>query len=78
VVGRCSALPVPRGSFAANLGLAQARADEVRTSLLSSGAGLSPDLIVARGYNELMPVACNSDEASRAKNRRVEVWLTAD
>ncbi|MBO0765618.1 MAG: phosphate ABC transporter substrate-binding/OmpA family protein [Hyphomicrobiaceae bacterium] len=63
------------GSFAANLALSQARADEVRTSLLSSGAGLSPDLIGASGYSELMPIACNADEAGRAKNRRVEVWL---
>ena len=36
---------------------------------------LSPDLIVASGYGELMPVACNADEPGRAKNRRVEVWL---
>jgi len=66
-----------QGSFAANLNLSQARAEEVRTGLLSSGAGLSPDLLVAKGYSELVPVACNSDEAGRAKNRRVEVWLTA-
>ena len=66
-----------QGSFAANLSLSQARAGEVRTSLLSSGAGLSPELLVAMGYSELLPVACNTDEAGRAKNRRVEVWLTA-
>jgi phosphate transport system substrate-binding protein len=64
------------GSFASNLNLSQGRADEVRTSLLSSGAGLSPDLIVAKGYSELLPVACNADDTGRATNRRGEVWLT--
>jgi phosphate transport system substrate-binding protein len=64
-----------QGSFAANLALSQARADEVRARLLGSGAGLSPELIEAKGYSELLPVACNADEAGRAKNRRVEVWL---
>jgi phosphate transport system substrate-binding protein len=63
------------GSFATNLGLSLERAEEVRTSLLGSGAGLSPTQIVTRGYSELMPVACNADEAGRAKNRRVEAWL---
>jgi phosphate transport system substrate-binding protein len=66
-----------QGTFDDNLALAQARAEEVRTSLLGSGAGLSPDLIVASGYGELMPVACNADDVGRAKNRRVEVWLSA-
>jgi phosphate transport system substrate-binding protein len=66
-----------QGSFGANLTLSRARANEVRTSLLGSGAGLAPDLIEAKGYSELMPVACNVDEVGRAKNRRVEVWLAA-
>jgi outer membrane protein OmpA-like peptidoglycan-associated protein len=66
-----------QGPFAHNLRLSQERAEEVRAALLGSGAGLSPHLIVAKGYGELMPVACNADEASREKNRRVEAWLVA-
>src|SRR5262245_47346611 len=32
-----------------------------RAALLGSGGSLSGDLIVAEGYSELLPVACNTD-----------------
>jgi outer membrane protein OmpA-like peptidoglycan-associated protein len=47
-------------------------------ALLTSGAGLSPSAMVAKGYSELMPVACNVDDAGREKNRRVEAWLMSN
>ncbi len=64
-----------KGTFKENLRLSQERADEVRKALVESG-GLSPSAIVAKGYSELMPVACNGDDAGRERNRRVEAWLT--
>jgi phosphate transport system substrate-binding protein len=64
-------------SFAHNLRLSQERADAVRAALLNSGEGLAPDRIVTKAYSELLPVACNDDEAGREKNRRVEAWLAA-
>jgi len=67
-----------QGPFTTNLRLSQQRADAVRVTLLESDPGLSPDMIVAKGYSELMPVACNADDAGRERNRRVEVWLIAD
>jgi phosphate transport system substrate-binding protein len=65
-----------QGSFSTNLRLSGERAEEVRRALVEI-AGTSPGAIVAKGYGELMPVACNGDDAGRQKNRRVEVWLAA-
>ena len=63
-----------KGTFKENLRLSQERADEVRKALVESG-GLTPAAILTKGYSELMPVACNGDDAGREKNRRVEAWL---
>jgi len=67
-----------KGTFASNMALSRQRAEEVRRVILATGAAISPDAIVTRGYSELMPVACNSDEEGREKNRRVEAWLMAE
>lgn len=60
------------GADAHNLRLSQARAESVRTLLLSR-----PDLrgraIVARGLGATRPVAPNDSDAGRQQNRRVEI-----
>lgn len=56
------------GSDVANLNLSQARADAVRSYLLSSG--IDKTRIEAKGYGETQPVADNQTEAGRAQNRR--------
>ena len=66
-----------KGPFASNLRLSRERAEEVRRALVEVG-GVAPGAIVAKGYSELMPVACNGDDAGREKNRRVEAWLTGN
>ncbi|HEY8519899.1 MAG TPA: OmpA family protein [Gammaproteobacteria bacterium] len=53
-----------------NLRLSQQRADAVLTFLANQGIDRSR--LVARGYGETQPVADNSTEAGRARNRRVE------
>ena len=63
------------GSFDANLALSENRANSVRDALIKTGAGLDPVVIIAKGYSELMPVACNSSDLGREKNRRVEAYL---
>lgn len=57
-----------RGSAALNLALSQARADAVRSVLISDG--VDPGRLVAKGYGAQQPVEGQSPDA--AVNRRVE------
>ncbi|MBX7183919.1 MAG: OmpA family protein [Vicinamibacteria bacterium] len=59
------------GGDAANLTLSEARAAAVRTWLVSHG--VDGARIASRGYGKTQPVADNSTDAGRAKNRRVEL-----
>lgn len=63
-----------QGALAANLGLAQRRAQAVAEAL-SATYGIAPARLLAHGVASLAPVATNADEAGRAKNRRVEMVL---
>ncbi|MFQ6546624.1 substrate-binding domain-containing protein [Aestuariibius sp. 2305UL40-4] len=65
------------GDQARNTQLAMNRALAVREILarnLSSRALRSIDLVPV-SYGELLPLSCNGDDAGRARNRRVELWL---
>ena len=59
------------GSRALNTRLSQARAESVRTYLLSQGVPATQ--LTARGYGPDNPVATNATAAGRARNRRVEL-----
>jgi OmpA-OmpF porin, OOP family len=54
-----------------NLKLSQERADEVRKYLVSKG--IAAARISAKGYGQTMPVADNSSDAGKAKNRRTSL-----
>jgi OOP family OmpA-OmpF porin len=54
-----------------NLALSQERANSVKTYLVNSG--VSGDILTTKGYGEQNPISKNTDEASRALNRRVEI-----
>ncbi|MGB9359713.1 MAG: OmpA family protein [Acidimicrobiia bacterium] len=58
------------GSADRNLELSQRRADAVVTYFVSRGE--SPDRFIAVGYGDTRPIADNSTEAGRQKNRRIE------
>ena len=61
------------GDALANLDLSARRAEAVRRELISRG--VSANGITARGYGKDRPIADNSSEAGRAKNRRTSiVW----
>jgi phosphate transport system substrate-binding protein len=61
------------GDFRSNRQLSLDRAKAVESALLSTG--IASDRLIAKGYSELLPVACNDSADGQAKNRRVEVWL---
>jgi outer membrane protein OmpA-like peptidoglycan-associated protein len=56
-----------------NLKLSQARAESVRTWLLNKG--IEPTRVTARGYGATQPIADNTTDAGRQKNRRTEVHI---
>ncbi len=62
-----------RGTREGNLTLSQQRADAVKTWLVDHGAQITK--LTAVGYGPDKPVAKNTTEAGRAKNRRVEFVL---
>jgi len=61
------------GSEAINNPLAVARAQSVRDYL--AGRGVQTSRIQTEGHGEREPIADNSTETGRAKNRRVEIFL---
>jgi K(+)-stimulated pyrophosphate-energized sodium pump len=63
------------GDAAANMRLSQARADSVRAELIQLGVGA--DRLEAQGYGDQHPVADNSTEEGRQKNRRISMRVTA-
>lgn len=62
------------GSWAFNMHLAAARAYTVAKKLQGQGVRVPRERILALSY--MAPVACNDSEAGRARNRRVELWIT--
>jgi OmpA-OmpF porin, OOP family len=62
------------GDPQSNLSLSQERANGVMAELVT--LGISPDRLEAQGYGEQFPVADNSTEEGRAKNRRVSMRVT--
>jgi phosphate transport system substrate-binding protein len=61
------------GSFDANRAVASNRAASFKAALAAEGIPVSQ--ITVKAYGSLLPVACNTIEAGREKNRRVEVWV---
>jgi len=59
------------GTDAHNMALSIERATSVKTYLVNSG--VSADNLIVKGYGDKKPIADNSTEAGRAKNRRVEI-----
>jgi phosphate transport system substrate-binding protein len=59
------------GTTAGNLALSKDRAKVVAEQLQSRG--ITPKLVT--GYGKELPVASNTTEEGREKNRRVEVWV---
>jgi outer membrane protein OmpA-like peptidoglycan-associated protein len=63
------------GSDAYNQDLSERRAMNVASVLISGG--VIRERVLARGYGESRPIASNSTDDGRARNRRVEVYISA-
>lgn len=63
------------GDPAANMSLSQKRAESVREQLVA--LGVASNRLEAEGYGSQHPVADNSTEEGRAKNRRIAMRITA-
>ena len=62
------------GSEASMVRLSEERAGAVAGYLIDSNVR-TPDRVVIRGYGGTRPLADNSNEAGRIKNRRVEITI---
>jgi outer membrane protein OmpA-like peptidoglycan-associated protein len=62
------------GSQASMVKLSEERAGVVADYLINGGIR-APDRVVARGYGGTRPIADNSNEAGRIRNRRVEITI---
>ncbi|MCL6259050.1 OmpA family protein [Aquiflexum sp. TKW24L] len=65
-----------RGTHEYNLGLSKQRAESVHNYIKMQN--VNSDRMVTNGYSYDTPVADNSTDEGRAKNRRVEILITAN
>lgn len=78
VAGHTDDRPISNARFRSNWDLSAARAASVVHVLLSPEADdeiIEPRRIVAQGYAETRPLVANTDVASRARNRRVDIII---
>lgn len=61
-----------QGGLESNFALSRQRAEAVKAALIEQ-FGIAADRLGANGVSYLAPIASNTDEAGRAKNRRVEL-----
>lgn len=63
------------GSYDLNMRLSQSRADSVKQYLVSKG--IDPFRMEAIGYGPSKPIDTNKTASGRARNRRVEIYITS-
>ncbi len=76
VEGHTDDIPIQSTVFPSNWELSSARASSVVRLLESLGVGSGRFTVI--GYNQFRPIAPNTSEANRVKNRRVKVTLKPD
>ncbi|MGI5901910.1 MAG: flagellar motor protein MotB [Desulfitobacteriia bacterium] len=75
VAGHTDNVPIHNAQFRSNWDLSAMRAINVMNFMVEEG-GLNPERFTIQGFGEYSPVADNSTEEGRAKNRRVEIFLS--
>ncbi|VYU12543.1 OmpA family protein [Clostridium tertium] len=74
VEGHTDNVPIRNEYFSSNWQLSSTRASNVVEYLINNG-GISPDRLSAVGYGEYRPIADNSTNQGRSKNRRVDILI---
>ncbi len=74
IEGHTDSIPISNNEFSSNWQLSAIRATNV-TELLISKSGINPKRISAVAYGENRPVASNSTQAGKAKNRTVDIII---
>lgn len=74
VEGHTDNLPISNTFYSSNWQLSSIRASNVVEFLVGNG-GISPDRLSAVGYGEHRPIADNTTDEGRAKNRRVDILI---
>ena len=77
IVGHTDDRAINSGIFPTNWELSLVRASHVARYLINAG-GIDPARFMVIGRGEYEPVSANTDEPSRALNRRVEIIITRD
>lgn len=72
VEGHTDNVPMNSSLYRSNWDLSAARAANV-VRLLTSGTSIPPERMIAVGYGEYRPIADNSTEEGRSKNRRIDI-----
>jgi chemotaxis protein MotB len=73
VAGHTDNVPVRSQRFPSNWSLSAQRAVEVVTLLVAQG--VRPEMLVAAGYGEFVPIASNGSPEDKARNRRIEITV---
>ncbi|MBS1798499.1 MAG: OmpA family protein [Acidobacteria bacterium] len=77
VEGHTDNVPIHTSQYATNWELSTARASAIARLLLERGS-ITPANLAAAGYAEFHPVASNTTEDGRSRNRRVDIILLRD
>lgn len=74
VEGNTDTVPISNSSYKDNLDLASERANNVMRILVAN-SGIKPSRIASRSNGEYRPIADNSTDSGKAKNRRVDILI---
>ena len=77
IEGHTDNIPIHTSVYPSNWELSTARAASV-VRLFINECNVSPEKVVAVGYGEYKPVAENSTEKGRAKNRRIDIIVLSE
>ncbi len=77
IEGHTDNVPMNSSTYPSNWDLSTARAANV-VRLFYNNTNAAPERLIAVGYGEYRPIADNSTEEGRSKNRRIDIILLSD